>query len=75
MHPLNRLTEKPSPAWILRSPGRLTTLSAAPPHSECPDFYRFLAAQNLFPELRMVLALQFALYSNEQKKGSRTFGI
>jgi hypothetical protein len=40
---------------------------AASHHFKCPDFHPFPAAQNLFLELRMVLALPFALYSNEQK--------
>ncbi|MBY3152387.1 hypothetical protein HFO56_08455 [Rhizobium laguerreae] len=40
---------------------------AAAHHFKCPDFHPFPAAQNLFLELRMVLALPFALYSNEQK--------
>ncbi|MBX5215820.1 MULTISPECIES: hypothetical protein [unclassified Rhizobium] len=53
--------------------------SSHPPYRatllQTPEFSLFPAPQNLFSELRMVLALQFALYSNEQKKGSRTFGI
>ncbi|MGO6900812.1 hypothetical protein [Rhizobium ruizarguesonis] len=40
---------------------------AAPHRFKCPDFHPFPAAQNLLLELRMVLALPFALYSNEQK--------
>jgi hypothetical protein len=38
---------------------------AALHHLKCPDFHPFSAAQNLLLELRMVLALPFALYSNE----------
>lgn len=39
-------------------------------HLKWPEFCLFPATQNLFHELRMVLALQFALYSNEQKRGA-----
>ncbi|WP_164740578.1 hypothetical protein [Rhizobium chutanense] len=67
--------KKPSHAHILRSPSRATILNAVPPFLRCPDFRPFPAMQNLFLELRMVLALHITLYSNEQKKGSRTFGI
>ncbi|MBY5538486.1 hypothetical protein HFO60_00085 [Rhizobium leguminosarum] len=47
--------------------GRSPIRHAALHHLECPDFHPFPAAQNLFLELRMVLALPFALYSNEEK--------
>ncbi|MBB6225015.1 hypothetical protein [Rhizobium leguminosarum] len=63
--------EKPSPAHIFSSLWRTTIATSLPP----PGFPLFPATQNLFLELRMVLALQFALYSNEQKRGARTFGI
>ncbi|MBY3556236.1 hypothetical protein [Rhizobium laguerreae] len=46
---------------------RMNIRHAAAHHFKCPIFHPFPAAQNLFPELRMVLALPFALYSNEQK--------
>ncbi|WP_208721709.1 hypothetical protein, partial [Corallococcus aberystwythensis] len=49
---------------------RSTIRHAAPHHFKCPDFHQFPAAQNLFLELRMLLALPFALYSNEQKRGA-----